>query len=69
MTYLLNSIINVQDVDAKNYIVENIKDSHKWIDILHSLIRRLLRYQLFSNISMILAKIPTSFFFLKILTR
>lgn len=63
MTYLLNSITNVQDVDAKNYIVENIKDSHKWRAIVYSLIRRLLRYQLFSDISMILAKIPTSFFF------
>lgn len=32
MTDLLNSITNVQDVDAKNYIVENIKeDPQKWI--------------------------------------
>lgn len=32
MTDLLNSITNVQDVDAKNYSVENIKeDPQKWI--------------------------------------
>ena len=66
MTDLLNSITNVQDVDAKNYIIENIKeDPQKWIDIVYSLIGRLFRHQLFSDISMILAKIPTGFFFLR----